>query len=264
MDYRYLQAFILTAKYSSFSRAAKELNIAQSAISRQIKLLEENVGEELLVRSSKKMVLTPKGKDLFSLATNFDKQVKHIFDEEEKHPLRIGTLHGLLENWLYPKIVKYYKKQSREISITIDAPDSLKDGISNGVYDIIFTNQEIQSDLISSLTLFNEHLVLISKNEIDVTNLKNYRWIIYNDDDNIFKINTTHSKFFTHVNSITAIIKLVKSGVGIAVVPDHLLTPSDKLFQYSFKELEHANIYMTTLNHKKLPTYIKELVESLK
>ena len=42
LDFRYLKAFMLTAKYSSFSKAAEELNIAQSAVSRQIKLLEEH------------------------------------------------------------------------------------------------------------------------------------------------------------------------------------------------------------------------------
>ncbi|WP_393096157.1 LysR family transcriptional regulator, partial [Halobacteriovorax sp. ZH3_bin.1] len=45
MDYRYLRAFTLTAKYLSFSKAAAELKIAQSAVSRQVKLLEESMNE---------------------------------------------------------------------------------------------------------------------------------------------------------------------------------------------------------------------------
>lgn len=61
MDYRYLKAFILTARNSSFSKAAEELKIAQSAVSRQIKLLEESVGEELIIRSSKKSSADSKG-----------------------------------------------------------------------------------------------------------------------------------------------------------------------------------------------------------
>ena len=63
IDFRYLKAFILTAKYASFSKAAEELNIAQSAVSRQIKLLEDTLGEELIIRSSKKVVLSEKGKE---------------------------------------------------------------------------------------------------------------------------------------------------------------------------------------------------------
>jgi len=61
LDYRYLKAFMITARYLNFSKAAQELNIAQSAVSRQIKLLEESVGQQLIVRSSKKVLLTEKG-----------------------------------------------------------------------------------------------------------------------------------------------------------------------------------------------------------
>ena len=64
-DYRYLRAFIFTGKHSSFSKAAMELRIAQSAISRQIKLLEQSLNQELIIRSSKKVILTDKGKELF-------------------------------------------------------------------------------------------------------------------------------------------------------------------------------------------------------
>ena len=45
VDYRYLKVFMLTAKHASFSKAAQELGIAQSAISRQIKLLEQSLGK---------------------------------------------------------------------------------------------------------------------------------------------------------------------------------------------------------------------------
>ena len=64
LDYRYLRAFIVTARHLNFSRAADELNIAQSAVSRQIKLLEEGVGQQLIIRSSKKVILTEKGQSL--------------------------------------------------------------------------------------------------------------------------------------------------------------------------------------------------------
>ena len=71
MDYRYLKAFLLTAEFSSFSRAAEILKIAQSAVSRQIKLLEETLGEELIIRSSKKVLLTAKGQQLYLVAKSF-------------------------------------------------------------------------------------------------------------------------------------------------------------------------------------------------
>lgn len=82
MDYRYLKAFILTAQHASFSKAAEILGIAQSAVSRQIKLLEDSLGEELIIRSSKKVLLTAKGKELYLTASNFDKAALQIFERK--------------------------------------------------------------------------------------------------------------------------------------------------------------------------------------
>ena len=134
MDYRYLKAFLLTAENRSFSRAAEALSIAQSAVSRQIKLLEESLGEELIIRSSKKVLLTNKGKELFLAAQHFDKLAVDIFQKEDSRPLNIGILHGLLKNWFAPILVKFYKKGGRNMNIFVqDQPELLK-GIENGTF----------------------------------------------------------------------------------------------------------------------------------
>jgi len=99
MDYRYLKAFLLTAQHKSFSRAAEELHIAQSAVSRQIKLLEESLDDELIIRSSKKVLLTESGQQLYRATLHFDKITQDIFLSTNTTPLKVGTLHGLLETW---------------------------------------------------------------------------------------------------------------------------------------------------------------------
>ena len=99
IDYRYLKAFLQTAKHLNFSKAADELNIAQSAVSRQIKLLEESMGEQLIVRSSKKVLLTDKGKQLLSAIQGFENAAKLITKSDDKKLIRVGILHGLLETW---------------------------------------------------------------------------------------------------------------------------------------------------------------------
>jgi len=264
MDYRYLKAFILTAQHSSFSKAAKSLNIAQSAVSRQIKLLEESLGEELIIRSSKKVLLTEKGHKLFVAAQNFEKMSNGIFERDDGRPLRIGILHGLLENWCSPLLVKYYKKYSRNIYIHVDTPERLKRGITEGKFDLLFTTENIQSELISSLKLFDEKLVLISRKDIDIKNLHQYRWIVYNEGDNLFTISKQRSNDMIVVDSITTIVNLVRNGVGIAVVPDHLLKKSDGLKNYKIPRPKKSEIYMSTLNYKVLPKMIKEFVDIVK
>lgn len=264
MDYRYLKAFKLVAEHMSFSRAAETLSIAQSAVSRQIKLLEEGLGEELIIRSSKKVLLTHKGRELYQAARHFDERTSEIFEREDNRCLKIGILHGLLKNWFTPIMVKFYERYSRDIHIDVrDEPELVK-SIEAGELDIIFTTQNIQSDLVSSLKIFDEHLVLISKNKIDLNKLEKERWIVFSEGDNIFKISKTHSKSIVSVESITGILNLVEHGVGIAVVPDHVLPKNHGLQIYELPSAEKSEIYMTTLNFKMMPSYIKEIVGLIK
>lgn len=259
MDYRYLKAFILTAEHASFSKAANSLKIAQSAVSRQIKLLEEGLGEELIIRSSKKVLLTNKGKELFLAAQHFDKLALDIFEKEDSRPINIGILQGLLKSWFIPRVVKFYKKNKRSINLNVGTPTDLRRGIEEGRYDIIFTTENIQNELISSLKLFDERLVLISKDEVNKKKLHEYRWVVYSEDDNIFQLSKRPSNSILRVESIPSIVDLVKSGVGVAVVPDHVLKKGEGLNTYDFPGLPKSEIFMTTLNYKNMPLHIKEI-----
>lgn len=264
MEYRYLKAFLLTAQYGSFSKAAESLRVAQSAVSRQIKLLEETMGQELIVRSSKKVLLTNKGRELFVAVQNFDKSAMAIFEKSDNRPVNIGVLHGLLETWLTPILAKYYKKYTRNITIHVDTPGNLKKAIGEGVFDIVFTTENIQSELISSLNLFDEHLILISKKEINVKKLHEYPWVVYNENDNLFKISKKSGSPVIMVDSITTIVNLVRNNTGIAVVPDHVLKKGDNIFTYEVPELPKSEIFMVTLNFKVMPAHIQEIVSIIK
>jgi len=261
MEYRYLKAFLSTAKHSSFSKAAHELKIAQSAVSRQIKLLEDSIKEELIVRSSKKVLLTELGKKIFLSCKNFDHDINEILTLKEDHPLSIGILHGLLENWLCPKLIEYYQINQRNISIKIGDIPSLRQGIESGIFDIIFSSENIQTELITSLHLFDENMVLISKSELNLKNLHEYRWIAYSENDFLFKLTQKSPQSIITVDSMTTIVNLVKSNTGIAIVPDHMIKPDDHLTQYQIPKLPKSKIYMTTLSYKKMPIYIRDFYQ---
>lgn len=264
MDYRYLKAFLLTAQFESFSKAADALKIAQSAVSRQIKLLEESVGEELIIRSSKKVILTDKGNSLYVAAQHFDKLSHEIFEKVDSRPIRVGILHGLLKNWFIPRLSKFYRKNSRPFQISIGGQKDLRRGIEEGRFDVIFSSENIQSELISSLKLFEERLVLISREEINRKKLHEYRWVVYGEEDYLYKIAKKTSENIITVSDIHSIVDLVKSHVGIAVVPDHVLKKTDALIAQEVNSSQRAEIFMTTLNYKNMPAHLRELSDLVK
>ncbi len=264
LDFRYLKAFMLTAKYASFSKAAEELNIAQSAVSRQIKLLEDSLSEELIIRSSKRVILSEKGKELYQASLSFEKTSMQIFEREDQLPLSIGILEGLLKTWFTPKLTEYLKTETRDVSVKVADIPELKNGIEEGRYDLIFGVENIQSELITSLKLFEEKLVLIGKNDINRKKLHEQRWIVFSNNDHLFKVSKNKSDSIIMVDSFEAIISLVKSGIGVAIVPDHLIKKEDQLKIQEMTGLPSSQIYLSTLNYKKMPERINALVNIVK
>lgn len=255
---------MLTAKYSSFSKAAKELNIAQSAVSRQIKLLEDSLQEELIIRSSKKVILSEKGKELYQASLSFQKTSLQIFEREDQLPLSIGILEGLLKTWFTPLLAAYLKQQTRDVSVHVADIPELKMGIEEGLYDIIIGTENIQSELVTSLKLFEEKLVLIGANEVNKKKLHEHRWVVFSNNDHLFKISKNKSESIIKVDSFDSIISLVQQKIGIAIVPDHLIKKEDHLKIHEIPGLPSSQIYLSTLNYKKMPLRIEALVDLLK
>ena len=264
LDFRYLKAFMLTAKYSSFSKAAEELNIAQSAVSRQIKLLEDSLQEELIIRSSKKVILSEKGKELYLASQSFEKTSLQIFQREDRLPLTIGILEGLLKNWFTPILTEYLKNQKRDVTVHVADLPELKSGIEESKFDVIFGVENIQSELVTSLKIFEEKLVLISNHEINRKKLYEHRWVVFSNNDHLFKLSKIKSESIVMVDSFSSIISLVKNDVGIAIVPDHLIKKDDQLKIQEVPGLPSSQIYLSTLNYKKMPERIKALSDIIK
>ena len=261
IDYRYLRAFIFTAKHSSFSKAAQELNIAQSAVSRQIKLLEQSMGEELIIRSPQKVILTKWGQELFVTTQYFEKEITNIFANDRIKTIRVGVLQGLLESWSQRILKRYYQQHENNMTIRVTHPAKLRLLLENGRLDIAFTNEDIQSDLVESIRVFNETLMLISKEPVDTDSIHKYRWIIYNDDDNLIKIYPKKSKRIIKVNDMATVVQLARMGVGIAAVSSHILTNKSGLWTQEIHCSHESKIYLANLKFKTIPPYLKSLVD---
>src|SRR5260370_40097715 len=79
-----MQVFVRVVEKRSFSSVAKERGIGQPAVSKQISALEDELGTELLHRTSRSMALTEAGRDFYESAL-------HILDDVEHATSRIGS-----------------------------------------------------------------------------------------------------------------------------------------------------------------------------
>ena len=120
-----LQTLVAVTKAKSFSKAAEDLHVTQSAISQSIKNLERKIDVKLFKRSGKKVVLTQEGEKLYALAQNFLSQMEETLDEitDDKTSMsgvvRIGTLTGIGKSWLAPLMLQY-GSENKDLTVSIN------------------------------------------------------------------------------------------------------------------------------------------------
>lgn len=117
-----LRCFEAAARSGSFSRAAEELNVTQSAVSHQVRQLEQWFGLPLFDRLGRQTVPTAKGQELArSLAESFDimgAACRRLSQSETSPAITIAALPSIATIWLIPKLSQFFRDHP-EISIKV-------------------------------------------------------------------------------------------------------------------------------------------------
>jgi LysR family transcriptional regulator, glycine cleavage system transcriptional activator len=103
-----LRAFESAARHLSFTNAAAELNVTQTAISHQIKRLEEELGIPLFIRQNRALALTPQARDYLpgvrAAFNDLRLATDRLLRKDNDHVLTVSTLASLAAKWLLPKL----------------------------------------------------------------------------------------------------------------------------------------------------------------
>src|SRR6202166_2042736 len=106
-----LRAFEAAARHLSFTQAAAELNVTQTAISHQIRRLEEELGIRLFVRQNRALALTPKARDYLpgvrAAFNDLRLATDRLLREDDDNVLMISTLASLAAKWLLPRLTAF-------------------------------------------------------------------------------------------------------------------------------------------------------------
>ena len=144
MEIRQLETFVHVAQLQSFSRAAEVLGYSQSAITVQIRLLENELETRLFDRTGKRVVLTSSGKEFLEHANrilyDINRARKSMNDDAElKNPLHIGTIESLCTAKL-PSVLSKYRRLHPKVSlqVTIDTPEQLIRMMEHNGLDLIY------------------------------------------------------------------------------------------------------------------------------
>src|SRR6202046_3868387 len=125
-----LRALEAAGRHLSFTHAANELNVTQTAISHQIRRLEEELGIRLFVRQNRALTLTPEARDYLpgvrAAFNDLRLATDRLLRKDNDHVLTISTLASLAAKWLLPRLSSFQEAHP-DIDVRITSSISLVD-----------------------------------------------------------------------------------------------------------------------------------------
>ena len=276
MDWDKLRVFHAAASAGSFTHAGETLGLSQSAVSRQVSALEQDLDVPLFHRHARGLILTEQGEVLFRTATDVMAKLAAArlrLGEHRDKPqgeLRITTTQGLGTNWLVPQLGAFLELYPDVKLRVILTDDELDLGMREA--DVALRLREpSQPDLIRR-RLFTVHYHLYASSDY-IKRHGQPRVVEELDQHRILSFGTTGANFLNGlnalltagrdarsprvssltVNNITALRKAVDAGVGVAVLPEYLIEPDSGLVRLlptaNMPELECYLVYPEEMKH---------------
>jgi len=254
MDWDKLKIFYAVAEAGSFTNATTVLNISQSAISRQIQSLEQDLKVQLFERHARGLTLTENGEYVYKTAHEVISKLKEVetsLGDQKNKPsgkLTITTVRSFGTHWLTPRIQEFMNLNP-EIEIELIFDDKELD-LSTRQADIgIFMRRPKQLNYIQrKLVDINYHIYgstkYLEKYGIPKTtnDLNKHRFISFGkgapspvfNPDWVLKLGNKDNKkrkSIMKVNSVMGLLLAVESGVGLAALPDYLVSQSQNVIK---------------------------------
>lgn len=261
MDWDKLRIFHAVADAGSLTHAGDVLHLSQSAVSRQIRGLEEALGTTLFHRHARGLILTEQGELLFdataAMASKLDTAAARIRDSEEHifGELRVTTATGFGTLWLVPRLPRLYAKFP-DLKIDLILEERVLDLPMREADVAIRMKEPAQSDLIRRRLLNIRMRLYATQQYLDQAgmpatfdDLIKHRLICQNTTTpqvsaggvlahRILALNLTST---LTINNYFGVLQGVLSHVGIGLLPDYLTSDFDSLVRV-LPDVESADV----------------------
>lgn len=252
MDWDKLRIFHAAAQAGSFTHAGEALNMSQSAVSRQVSSLEQDLGVPLFHRHARGLILTEQGEHLFRTADEVTLKLEaaqaHLADSSEQPtgPLRLTTTVGLGSTWLTDRVHEFIDHYP-DINLQLILDDGELDLNMREADIAIRLRQPSQPDLIQR-RLVTVHMHLYAAPEYlerfghpqSIEDLDQHRIVTfgvpvpnYLRDVNWLEVAGRDAGNprtpILRINNLLSIKNAIVRGIGIAVLPDYMIEDDSRL-----------------------------------
>ena len=168
MDIRQLESLVVVAEQGSFSEAARILHISQPSISTHISALEKELGVRLFNRTTKKVVLTSQGKEVYEYALgifNLTKRIRDLGSSPNLQTLQLGAS-SVPSAYMLPEIMRGFREEYPDCRIALRQSDSaiVVEELLDGVCDVGIVGDVIKANGLSYTPILEDRNVLVTAN----------------------------------------------------------------------------------------------------
>jgi DNA-binding transcriptional LysR family regulator len=289
LDWDKLRIFHIAAESGSFTHAAEKLNMSQSAISRQVSALEEDLGLKLFIRHARGLVLTEFGEQLFRTAHRMDRELQQVQAQMSESrdvpagPLFVTTTVGFGSSWLASRINEFVTLYPT-ISLEIKLNDAELDLAMREADVAIRLHRPVQGEMIQR-KLFTVHFhIYASKLYLaehgtpqSIEELDGHRIVCFGEPvpsylgdvnylERLGRADNTTRQAVLKVNAIYGMMQAARAGIGIAMLPDYIAEEETELVRVldhvELPEFESYFVYPPALkNSKRVGVFRDFLVE---
>ena len=239
LEVRHLQLLIAVTEERGVTRAGNRLHLTQSAVSHQLKDIEEKLGTRLFLRDRKQMVLTAAGEKLLETAREVIAQLQRAEQEiqdigaERRGRLRISTQCYTCYRWL-PNLLKLFNEKNPGIDVDIVAEATRQpvQALLDGKLDIALVSRSPRDRRLSVKPLFTDELVavmapghrLASRSYVRPEELADERLLIHSSPQENVVIQGllipagVSPQQVSQVQLTEAMTEMAKAGLGVGLV----------------------------------------------
>ncbi|MEL7091753.1 MAG: LysR family transcriptional regulator [Pseudomonadota bacterium] len=285
MDWDKLRIFHAVAGAGSLTHAGDQLHLSQSAVSRQIRALEESLNATLFHRHARGLILTEQGELLFDATSAMNKRLDtasaRIRDSEEEvfGDLRITTTIGFGTLWLAPRLSKLYE-QYPDLRVDLMLEERVLDLPMREADVAIRMKEPSQADLIRKRLMTVKMQVYATQSYLDrhgtplePEDVADHRLICQNVNaaqvgagaSMVQHLMSYQVRSLLTVNNYYGVLQAVLQDLGLGVLPDYLSLNEDRLVQV-LPDFESAEVpvflaYPEELRHSKRIAAFRDFVQ---
>ena len=283
MELKQLECFAAVVKYGSFTVAAQHLYLSQPTVSAHVRTLEEELGRRLLIRTTKSLEVTPKGREVYDCAVkmlSLQTRIRRACAPDEEHIIRLGAS-TIPSAYILPQLLPEFGRRCPDVYFTVTQTNSqgVVEGLADGIFDLGLLGMKgddrvtcipFCEDRMVLIAPVNERFLVLQREKDPLPTLLHEPMILREKGSGSLK---TADRFLAglgitedsltvaaRVNDQEAIKNLVQSGLGVSLVSERAARSAveeKRLLQFELPVESRRHLYLAYRRDYILQPHIK-------